>query len=364
MGEEADPGGAVRDLVCGTIAGMAAKLFEHPFDLVKVRLQSQPIDRPAQFKGPLDCFKYTVKNEGAVGLYRGLSAPIFGAAVENATLFFVYNRCQAAIYKFSSKPAIVDGVQRELSIPELALAGAGAGAVTSFALTPIELIKCRMQVQMIAPGVTATGPVVIKTALEAPGSPSSTVTLPANLANTKAPLKGPFALIADTVRQSGLRGLWLGQTGTFLRETGGSAAWFGTYELVARLLIQRHQKNAPPGHVATKADLAAWELMLAGGMGGIAYNVSLFPADCVKSTMQTHAELNPNKPVPGFGATFMNIYRTRGIRGLYAGCGLTCLRSGPSSAMIFGLFETLRIHFGWVFEPGFGKHGESDDKLK
>jgi ornithine carrier protein len=99
-----------------------------------VRLQSQPTDRPAQFKGPLDCFKYTVGHEGVRGLYRGLSAPIFGAAVENATLFFVYNRCQAAIYQLSSKPALVDGVARELTIPELAVAGAGAGAVTSFAL--------------------------------------------------------------------------------------------------------------------------------------------------------------------------------------------------------------------------------------
>lgn len=216
-----------------------------------------------------------------------------------------------------------------------------------------------MQVQMLAPGAGApSGPVIVKTALEAPGSPSSTVTLPANLASPRPALKGPFALIADTVRQNGLRGLWLGQTGTFLRETGGSAAWFGIYELVARLMVKEYQKVSPPGYVASKADLAGWQLMLAGAMGGIAYNISLFPADCVKSTMQTHAELNPDKPVPGFGATFLNIYRTRGIRGLYAGCALTCLRSGPSSAMIFGLFETLRINFGWVFEPGFGKGGK------
>lgn len=216
-----------------------------------------------------------------------------------------------------------------------------------------------MQVQMLAPSVSTTGPVIIKTALEAPGSPSSTVALPANLAASSANggriLKGPLALIADTVRQNGIRGLWLGQTGTFLRECGGSAAWFGTYEFVARLLVAEHQKKAPAGHVASKADLAAWELMLAGAMGGIAYNVSLFPADCVKSTMQTSAELHPDRPTPGFGETFLNIYRTRGIRGLYAGCALTCLRSGPSSAMIFGLFETLRIHFGWVFEPNFGR---------
>lgn len=221
-----------------------------------------------------------------------------------------------------------------------------------------------MQVQMLGPsGAAPSGPVIVKTALEAPGSPSSSVKLPANLA-AKTSLKGPFALIADTVRQNGIRGLWLGQTGTFLRETGGSAAWFGVYEFAARLLVAEHQKKAAPGHIATKADLAGWELMLAGAFGGIAYNVSLFPADCVKSTMQTSAELHPDRPTPGFGETFLNIYRTRGIRGLYAGCALTCLRSGPSSAMIFGLFETLRINFGWVFEPGMGKGKDGGELLK
>lgn len=216
--------------------------------------------------------------------------------------------------------------------------------------TPIELIKCRMQVQMIAGGSNAGElPKVIKTSLEAPASPSSTVVLPSNLSRT--PPKGPLALIADTVRSTGIRGLWLGQTGTALRETGGSAAWFGTYELLAKYFVKRHQAKAGPEHIATKSDLSPLELMASGAAAGIAYNVSLFPADSVKSAMQTSAELHPNLPTPGFGETFMRIWRTRGIRGLYAGCALTCLRSGPSSAMIFGIFETLQTHLGWVFDP-------------
>ena len=49
---------------------MFAKVFEHPFDLIKVRLQSQPLDRPARFLGPIDCFKQTLSGEGFFGLYR------------------------------------------------------------------------------------------------------------------------------------------------------------------------------------------------------------------------------------------------------------------------------------------------------
>jgi ornithine carrier protein len=162
--------------------------------------------------------------------------------------------------------------------------------------------------------------------------------------------RGPFALIAETVRTGGIRGLWLGQTGTLVRETGGGAAWFGFYELIARAFIKEKQKTMPVGQVATKADLATWQVCLAGVAGGVSYIVSLFPADCIKSTIQVSAELYPNRPPPGFIETGVDIWRTRGIRGLYAGCGLTCLKGGPSSAVIFVLFETMQTHFAWAFE--------------
>jgi ornithine carrier protein len=76
------------------------------------------------------------------------------------------------------------------------------------------------------------------------------------------------------------------------------------------------------------------------------YNVTLFPADSIKSAIQTAAELNPAAPRLGFIQMGRQIWRTRGIKGLYAGCGLTCLRSGPSSAVIFLLYETLEKHLG------------------
>ena len=49
---------------------MTSKVFEHPFDLCKVRLQSQVLDQMARYSGPIDCLKKTWKNEGFRGLYR------------------------------------------------------------------------------------------------------------------------------------------------------------------------------------------------------------------------------------------------------------------------------------------------------
>jgi ornithine carrier protein len=79
---------AMKDIVCGSIAGVVGKYIEYPFDTVKVRLQSQPDNLPLRYTGPLDCFRKSLQRDGFIGIYRGISAPLVGAAVETSTLFF------------------------------------------------------------------------------------------------------------------------------------------------------------------------------------------------------------------------------------------------------------------------------------
>ncbi|PCH44953.1 mitochondrial carrier [Wolfiporia cocos MD-104 SS10] len=324
---------ALKDITFGSIAGMAAKVFEHPFDLTKVRLQSQVLDKTARFSGPIDCLVQTWKKEGVRGLYRGLPAPIVGAMAENASLFWSYTELQNALRWLGGHSST-----HELSLGQRALAGAGAGAVTSFLLTPIELVKCKMQVQMLmAPGVS---PAEAVTALSA--NPSLALPNTASATGTKLP--GPIAVLMNTIRTTGLRGLWLGQTATFIRETGGGAAWFASKEAVASLLLAR--RHVPGGD---RKELRAWESAVAGACAGVAYNSALFPADTVKSAMQTEAELRPQTaggPAPTFLGTFRAMYRAQGVRGLYAGCGVTVARAVPSSALIFLIYDGLSKRYG------------------
>lgn len=79
---------ALKDIAFGSTAGVAGKFVEYPFDTVKVRLQSQPDHLPLRYTGPLDCFRQSLHRDGVRGLYRGISAPLFGAAVETSSLFF------------------------------------------------------------------------------------------------------------------------------------------------------------------------------------------------------------------------------------------------------------------------------------
>ncbi|KAF8156912.1 mitochondrial carrier domain-containing protein [Crassisporium funariophilum] len=326
---------AAREISYGSVAGMISKVFEHPFDLTKVRLQSQVLDPTARFNGPIDCLTQTWQKEGVRGLYRGLPAPIVGAMVENASLFLAYGELQNVIRRTTNRH-----VEDRLPLYHLALAAAGAGAITSFLLTPIELVKCKMQVQMLVapPLVTAGRPPHV--------------------------LPGPISVLMTVIRTTGMRGLWLGHTGTLIRETGGTAAWFSTKEYVASLLLARRHRQDPPDapRSSNAMDLRPWESALSGACAGAAFNLALFPADTVKSAMQTEEELRPRMHAgagagagtPGaqvarratFGGTFMAMYRAQGVRGLYAGCGITVARSIPSSAIIFLIYDGLKTSFG------------------
>jgi len=99
----------------------------------------------------------------------------------------------------------------------------------------------------------------------------------------------------------------------------------------------------------TKKDLLLWESALSGATAGVLYNLAMFPADTVKSTMQTEEELRPKaKGVPKstFFGLFRELYAKQGLKGLYAGGGITIARSVPSSALIFLIYDGLSQRFG------------------
>ncbi|KAI9370965.1 mitochondrial carrier domain-containing protein [Aspergillus egyptiacus] len=300
---------AFKDVAFGSFAGMVGKIIEYPFDTVKVRLQSQPDHLPLKYNGPLDCFRQSFQAEGLRGLYRGISAPMAGAAVENSCLFFSYRVVQdllrATCYS-STEP---------LPFSALLLSGAASGSITSLALTPVELIKCKMQVPVDIPGAKSYG---------------------------------PLKLIVTVFRQDGILGFWRGQLGTLIRETGGGAAWFGMYEGVSALFRSyQHSPSIADAPEVESATLPLYQQMLAGAAAGISYNFLFYPADTIKSRLQTE-DVNTTSFAKRqtFWGTCNALWRQQGLRGLYRGCGITCARSAPSSAFIFTIYEGLRSYFG------------------
>jgi len=158
-------------------------------------------------------------------------------------------------------------------------------------------------------------------------SPSPSPSLPSY--TSKPP--GPFALISGIIKTHGLRGLYLGQGATLIRETGGSSAWFTANELSTRFFLRRRelQRGLPAGSLTPfkSTELTTVEICASGALAGVSYNLVLYPVDCVKSSIQTFETLRgKGERVPGFWEMGAEIWRKRGVRGLYAGCGITLLR--------------------------------------
>ena len=76
-------------LFAGGMAGVVAWWAVYPVDVVKTRLQAQPLDKP-QYKGVVDCFVKIVKADGPSVLFRGLGATLLRAFPLNAVTFAVY----------------------------------------------------------------------------------------------------------------------------------------------------------------------------------------------------------------------------------------------------------------------------------
>ena len=130
-------GDVAKDLTSGTVGGAAQLIVGHPFDTIKVKLQSQPAPlpgKPPKYAGAMDAVKQTLAAEGPRGLYKGMGAPLATVAAFNAVLFTVRGQMEALLRSEPGAP---------LTVSQQVVCGAGAGVAVSFLACPTELIKCR-----------------------------------------------------------------------------------------------------------------------------------------------------------------------------------------------------------------------------
>lgn len=260
----------------------------------------------------MDCFKQSLRNDGFLGLYRGISAPLVGAALETSSLFFWERVGREALFS-----AGLYNREKALPLSALWLTGAISGAFTSLVLTPVELVKCKIQVP-----TTSSSDGMIH----------------------KAPT--PMTVIREVFRHQGIKGFWNGQLGTLIRETGGCAAWFGSKETVTLLFHRLNNRKAarPKSDSLDLLPLPLWQQAVAGASAGMSYNFLFFPADTIKSRMQT-SSMAPGAPPLRFWNEGVVLWKQHGLKGLYRGCGITVARSAPSSAFIFIIFDALKERF-------------------
>lgn len=282
----------LHDIFIGSVAGALGKIIEYPFDTVKVRLQTHDV---GTFPTTWSCIKYTYDLEGIRrGFLQGITSPVIGAAMETAVLFVAYN--QTARYLEHHYKNISD-------LQNILISGGVAGTCVSFVLTPVELVKCKLQVVNIQRKQAAAEAL----------HKHHTRILPT---------------ILSIIKEDGVLGMWRGLTGTFLRETVGGVAWFGTYETLKHRFRERHPEEGNK----------TWELLLSGASAGVAFNCTIYPVDTVKTVTQVRNE--------SFQQALRKVVARRGILGLYRGFGITCFRAIPANSVVFFTYEKLSKWLG------------------
>lgn len=135
-------------------------------------------------------------------------------------------------------------------------------------------------------------------------------------------------MASQIFKESGIRGFYHGLVSTFAREMPGYFFFFGAYELSRSLMT-------PAGK--TKEDIGVLRTAVCGGLGGVSFWVSVFPADVVKSRVQieSHGELAKQ----GFVGALRTILVKEGISRLYSGLMPTIVRSFFATGALFVTVE-------------------------
>jgi len=215
-----------------SVAGMAAAFtvvgVGHPFDTLKVRLQTQNFHRPI-YSGLADCFFKTLKWEGIGGLYKGVGSPLVGQMIFRSTLFASYYQSTS----WMAGQARRDTGER-LHWQEYFLCGAITGGVAACVETPIDLFKTQMQVEILR-----------------------------SKSGSSPRYRHVFHAGKVIIQNNGIRGAFQGMGATIARDVPDFAVYFGFYELCRTYFINKHKCDV--------TDLTVTQLLTSGSVAGFLY---------------------------------------------------------------------------------------------
>lgn len=266
------------EFAAGLAGGCAGVAVGHPFDTVKVKLQTQDYKNP-KYSGTWDCFSQTAKKDGLRGLYRGMASPMMGVGAINAVIFGV----QA---KTSRMFTDQDSLKTHFA------SGVCAGLAQAFICSPVELTKTRLQIQ-----ADMGGP---------------------------AKYKGPLHCFQEIYKTEGMRGVFRGQLITIMREIPAFGTYFASFEMCARA-FSGEETSESAGKLA---------VFMAGGMAGTASWLVSYPIDVIKSRLQSDGAFGPSK-YSGMLDCLRTSIKEEGFGVLTRGLNSTILRAFPTNAATF-----------------------------
>ena len=280
---------STRNLLAGSIGGLFAWSCSHPFDTVKVRLQSMSSTvKPGQklpYSGPLDCLQKMIREGGIRSLFRGVSSPIMIAVPGNALMFYslaLGKRLQLKDY--GAEPTLTQHMN----------AGMFCGFTLTLLACPAERVKCILQTQ-------------------------------AQLGD-QSQRKGPLRILRTIWKEEGIQGLYRGVFVHWTLNMVGLGAWFLTYEALLKTLRPREK---------SRDEVTMTSIVFASAVAGFVLWGIIFPFDLIK----TRYQISPRGKYRGGRDILQEILKNEGPKGLFNGIAAALCRAPVFSVGIFAGYE-------------------------
>lgn len=304
------------DFWAGYVSGAASIVVGNPLDLLKVRLQSTHKTIPAA---------RAQRWQSLRALAAGLPAPVMTYGALNALLFTSYNRCLKA-FNPGDYQGIGHGGNQKYPLWAHFLAGSAAGFATFFISTPTEYIKCRAQV-----------------------ADTSSFSHPMEMIGKD---RSSFSIAMRTLKERGIKGIFLGGTITSLRDAIGYGFWFATYEASKELYDKHWEMHSEDARIPNNEVV---KVLLCGGVAGVATWTCVYPLDVIKTRTQTQPltsidTLATSASFVDKGSPFQTqkkgawmitkeAYAIEGHRVFWRGIGVCCLRAFIVNAVQWSAYE-------------------------
>ncbi|KDP37225.1 hypothetical protein JCGZ_06281 [Jatropha curcas] len=278
-----------KEFVAGGFGGVAGVISGYPLDTLRIRQQQN-----AKSGSALSILRRVVATEGPGALYRGMAAPSASVTFQNAMVFQIYAILSRA---FDSSVSVNDPP----SYKGVAIGGVGTGALQSIMLSPVELVKIRLQLQ--------------------DKSQSKLHQMDCH--------KGPISVAKSIIRREGARGIYRGFTITMLRDAPSHGFYFFTYEYMRE---QLHPGCRKTGQESLQT------MLVAGGLAGVASWVCCYPLDVIKTRLQAQTPSSPHK-YNGILDCFRRSVKEEGYSVLWRGLGTAVARAFVVNGAIFSAYE-------------------------
>ncbi|RNA37522.1 mitochondrial basic amino acids transporter-like [Brachionus plicatilis] len=267
----------LKSFIGGCLGGFAGIVSSYPFDTLKVRIQNQH-RHELKYSGSMDCLSLILRKESASALYKGMSSPLVGSMFINAVLFGVEENVRKMLHLNDPKYRTSDKTREFYEL--YAVSGAIAGLTQSFLLSPVELVKIRMQI----PGCH---------------------------------YQSTWCCVKDILKNHNLRHLFRGTWLTVLRDVPAVSSYFVSFEYICN------------SYRISRDNLPVLHLLMAGGIAGCFSWLITYPIDVIKTRFQADESYSSVKEC------LKKALSTEGNKVLFRGLAPTLLRAFPNNAAVF-----------------------------